>query len=268
MFGDINQRTPLDLNFSLFRVPIRVHPLHWLFSALLGQAWFQEGGFVYLLIWIACVFVSVLLHEMGHVLMGRVFGSNGHILLYSFGGLAIGSNDLRNRWHRILVLAAGPGIQLVLYALLVVVTLALLPNDLLWLGGIAFPAPWSFTPVTAAVSMLLIINLWWPILNLLPVWPLDGGQITRELMEAARPADGKIIALAISALVAGLLAISVAIPYENRRHMPILQWLPPVGSLTGLFFLLLCVNSLMQLYAENQRRRQLSDDDQRFPWER
>src|SRR5207302_5403914 len=61
----------------------------------------------YLLIWIACTFVSILIHELGHVFMGRLFGSHGHIVLYSFGGLAIGSSALRSRWQRIAVYFAG-----------------------------------------------------------------------------------------------------------------------------------------------------------------
>ena len=36
------------------------------------------------------------IHELGHVFMGRLFGTDSHIVLHGFGGLAIGSNNLSN----------------------------------------------------------------------------------------------------------------------------------------------------------------------------
>ena len=75
-------------------------------------------GIQYLAIWVACVFVSILLHEFGHVWAGKAFGTDGSIVLYSFGGLAIGASDLRHRWQRVVVYLAGPGIQLALYGAL------------------------------------------------------------------------------------------------------------------------------------------------------
>ena len=111
MFSGIPQPTPLDLYWRMFGTDVRVHPFFWVMAVLLGWHWFDSFndprlGILFLALWVLCVFVSILLHEFGHVLMGRVFGSNGHILLYSFGGLAIGSNNLRQRTHRILVLLA------------------------------------------------------------------------------------------------------------------------------------------------------------------
>src|SRR3954464_14267452 len=85
------QETPYDLRFRLFGIPVRVHPLFWLFSAILGWNWIEEGV-AYVLLWVACVFISVMIHELGHIFMGLVFGSPGYIVLYSFGGLAVGSN--------------------------------------------------------------------------------------------------------------------------------------------------------------------------------
>ena len=92
----------------MFGIDVRVHPLFWVMSAVLGWGWYLERNFAYLFLWVMCVFVSVLLHELGHVVVGRLFGSQGHILLYSFGGLAIGSTDLRHRWQR-LPQGRGPG---------------------------------------------------------------------------------------------------------------------------------------------------------------
>src|SRR5438105_4366565 len=108
------ERTPYDWNWRIFGIPVRVHPLFWLISVILGWDTVHEG-FQYLLLWIGCVFVSILVHELGHVFMGQVFGSPGYIVLHSFGGLAVGSSALQNRWKRIAVYFAGPLAGFLLY---------------------------------------------------------------------------------------------------------------------------------------------------------
>src|SRR5882724_4686339 len=93
-------QTNYDLRFRLFGTPVRVHPFFWLLAAILGWDLVNlPDGFLFLFIWVICCFLSILLHEFGHVWMGRAFGAHdSYIVLYSFGGLAVGSNDLRQRW--------------------------------------------------------------------------------------------------------------------------------------------------------------------------
>src|SRR5579872_1495033 len=75
-------RTPYDLRWRMLGTDVRVHPFFWLFSAVLGWNEFSRpgGGVGYLALWVGCVFVSVLLHEFGHVFMGRLFGADAHIV--------------------------------------------------------------------------------------------------------------------------------------------------------------------------------------------
>ena len=75
-------RTQFDLNWRLFGVDVRVSPWFWLVSALLGWEAMVPRGFQFLILWVLCVFVSILLHEFGHVLVGRVFGSDGYIVKF------------------------------------------------------------------------------------------------------------------------------------------------------------------------------------------
>src|SRR5262245_37099251 len=58
---------PYDLRWRMFGIPVRVHWTFWLFTAILGFN-IVEFGFVYLLVWMACAFVSILVHELGHAL--------------------------------------------------------------------------------------------------------------------------------------------------------------------------------------------------------
>jgi Zn-dependent protease len=234
-------RTPYDLSWRMFGVPVRVHPLFWLISAAMGWELMKQG-LPFLLVWIACVFVSVLVHELGHVLVGRLFGSNGEIVLYSFGGLAIGSSRLRSRWQRIAVYLAGP---LAGFALFLIAYLVSRNAGGEGLSPLAREALWS----------LFIINLFWGVVNLLPIWPLDGGQVSRDLLDGLLPGKGVRIALGLSVLVAGLLAInSLAVTY-GKVLIPFLA----IGDMfLTIFFGILALNSYQALQIEAHHR----------PWDR
>jgi Zn-dependent protease len=244
-------RTQFDLNFRLFGTSVRVHPFFWLITALLG--WDVSMGhrhdFLLLILWIACVFVSILVHEFGHVLMGRIFGTRGHIVLYSFGGLAVGSNQLANRWQRIAVSFAGP---LAGFLLLGVV----------WLGvRLANPEEMS-QRLRAVLIFLEWINLFWGLLNLLPIWPLDGGQISREVFGWLLPGRGTSVALGVSLVVAGLLAIHGLLLNLRGQGLPVLDQISVLDALGDIYMVLLfgmlAFNNFQALQFESQHR----------PWDR
>ena len=158
--------TPFDLNWRMFGVHVRVHPFFWVLAAFLGWGYFNSDRVVGILMWIACVFLSILLHELGHVAAGRMFGADGRILLYSFGGLAIGSSSLRQRWQRIVVYLAGPAVQLLLAGAVYVLAFYVLPGRI---------PRGQARNVVMLLFMLLEINVFWGVFNLLPITPLDGG---------------------------------------------------------------------------------------------
>ena len=249
--------TPYDLSWSMFGIHVRVSPLFWLGAAFFGWP-YLEWGFGYLLMWILCVFVSILLHELGHVVTGMSFGSRGHIVLVMLGGLAIGSSDLRHRWQRVLVLFAGPGVQLVLWAIL---QLLLLPY--LRTGPIDNISDY----LLEGIGFLLWINLAWPVLNLLPIWPLDGGRISREFFEWVFGEKGTRAALGISATAAGLLALN-CLAVKAGRVIPYLEAFAG-GTYMLIFYALLAfgsIQALQQLYAKQRwaqdHRSDTWEDDQ------
>src|SRR4051794_25455134 len=98
--------TRFDVRFMLGDIPVRIHPYFWVGTVVLGLDLNQPALDIltHLLAWLAIVFVSILVHELGHVLMGRYFGSTGHVILTGLGGLAVGSSDLPLRRQRIAVL--------------------------------------------------------------------------------------------------------------------------------------------------------------------
>lgn len=249
--------TPLDLRFRLFGTSIRVHPFFWLLAVILGwdltrNPILSDNGMLDLAVWVLACFLSILLHEFGHIWMGRLFGSHGHIVLHGMGGLAIGSNNLSRSWQRILVLAAGPGIQLLLYAALI---------GLIKAGYLPEPR----TPLSFLIAILLAINLYWPLLNLLPIWPLDGGQITREVCVGASPRQGAMVALWISLIISAVIALNALAAQNGKAFLPFRY--APTSMWAAILFALFAVGSWQAIQMEKHRFRQRSFDDA-LPWER
>jgi stage IV sporulation protein FB len=253
-------QTAYDLRWRMFGVPIRVHPFFWLLSAMLGWSYMEtpNGGPAYLLMWIFCVFTSVLFHEFGHVLMGRLFGSEGHIVLYSFGGLAIGSSDVRRRWQRVLVLLAGPVPPLAVAGIIYYFKPHIQEMPLQ-------AEPDAEQLLLVSLGMLFEINFFWSLLNLLPIWPLDGGQVTRETCEGWLGERGTSFALGLSLVVAGLFALHYLMYATKKVHL--IPYLPGGGFYMALLFILLAVGSFQALQVEHERQRYHSGDDD-WPWSR
>jgi len=185
--------TPLDLNFRLFGVPVRVHPFFWLIAALLGGF---NSDTTFVLLWVGSVFVSILVHEFGHALTARAFGARPEVTLYSLGGLCSWRGIPLSFGRRILITFMGPAAGLLL-ALLVALGAYFATASGQRLG------PY----VDLFVFQMLFINIVWSLLNLLPIWPLDGGRITEDVLERFSPDHGARRSHMVSVVVAGGLAV-------------------------------------------------------------
>ena len=69
----------------------------------------SRGLIILMVIWILCSLVAVMVHELGHVILGRIFGQPGDITVTGLGGQAVGGYGELSAWKRILVIFAGPG---------------------------------------------------------------------------------------------------------------------------------------------------------------
>ncbi|MDA0586824.1 MAG: site-2 protease family protein [Planctomycetota bacterium] len=183
--------TRYDVNFTLFGIPVRVHPAFWVVGLLLG---FRAGDMRLTAIWIGCLFGSILVHELGHALVARHFGWPPNIILYHFGGLATFQPSWGyTRKRAILISLAGPGAGFVLYGVVQAVNYGLFEahhDGQVWATKMLFSPPHppdqpAFIPgVAFAIYQLEWINLFWGLMNLLPVYPLDGGQVCSEVLNA------------------------------------------------------------------------------------
>ncbi|MFQ3591970.1 MAG: site-2 protease family protein [Gemmataceae bacterium] len=251
MFG--TSASPLDLHLRLFGTRVIVQPWFWLIAALIAPVPLnRENGIALTLLWILAVFFSILLHEFGHVWMWRVFGVHANILLHGLGGLAIADDQAPRRWQRILVSFAGPAIQLLLWAALLLLVLPLtkgLVRD--------YPSLGNF------LQYLLIINLVWPLLNLLPIYPLDGGQIAREALQMASSRSAYVNSR--PALVVSLwLSIATSVGFVLYILLPVFgiaqPYSLPIGPLSAVLFVLFAVNNYQELQIIRGRRGPMDDD--------
>lgn len=201
-------RTPYDLHFSVLGIPVRVHPLFWIMALLLGMHG-TRGEPILVVIWVATVFVSVLIHELGHALAARAHGWPPSITLQTFGGLATYRPTYRSLRADFIITLAGPMAGFFLAAMIAALV-KLLRYELITAFG-----PFGFYVyaqgihnfnASVLVNDLLQVNIFWGLLNLLPVYPLDGGQIARTLMLAAGRREAIRESLQLSVAVGAAMA--------------------------------------------------------------
>jgi Zn-dependent protease len=199
----------------LFGFPVRITPWFWVVAVLLCGNQRDAAG---ILVSVLAVLVSIVIHELGHSWAFRYFGLSSHIVLYHFGGLAV-PETFGNSWGRpsldpkqsAMISAAGPLLQ-ILAGVAVVVAVAFSGYGMVGSLGIVeslIPvpdgAPLPSPELNQFVSVFCWVSVYWAIFNLLPVLPLDGGQITRDLLIAGGARDAISISLMVSMCAAGAM---------------------------------------------------------------
>lgn len=182
------------LRFTLLGFPVVIHWVFWVTMAMLGGAFSANTpeAMQRVLAWVAAGFVSIMIHELGHALAMRRFGARQvHIVLHGFGGCA--APDRRfGRLHDFLISGAGPALQIIA-------------------GIAAWLLMKNWQPEAALgryfLGSFFIVSLYWAILNLFPIIPLDGGHLMRAILGPQRLRIALIISL-VCAVGFGILALS------------------------------------------------------------
>ncbi len=193
MFGMAGE-TEFDLRFELLGVPIRVHPIFWISSVWIVWDGNDPRN---TLVGVLCIFVSVLVHEMGHGLLTTRYGFRSEIVLYILGGYATATRF--SMWKNVKVSAAGPAAGFCLFILTYIVfrVLIVVSPEMLVDGHVV-----AFT-----IRMMLFANLIVTLMNLIPCIPLDGGRITESLMNRYGGPQSTIRTVQIGMVAAGLVAL-------------------------------------------------------------
>lgn len=208
------EQSPYDWGFTVLGFPVRVAWTFWVGAVVFGYQMadgfdqlhgpLSPGLLPLLLLWCVCMLVSILIHELGHALAFRQSGVDASVVLYHFGGLAIPRStrasdgfassfspprlsDKADLW----IALAGPLAQIVSAAVLVgavcaagyqVQAFAWMPWPLWQIPGVLEGQPIENVGLSAVVNFYVWPSVLWAVLNLIPVFPLDGGRIMRSIL--------------------------------------------------------------------------------------
>ena len=143
--------------------------------------------------------VSVMVHEYGHVAAYRVAGHPDATfrLIPMFGGVAISKTSPKSDLHDFYITIMGPGTCLALMLASFIAYEAIVDSS--YLVSLFF---WYLAIITGMLNFL----------NLLPLWPLDGGRITRVLTQTFSPKLAFYLTI-------GMCLVLIAYSISNRMFL-------------------------------------------------
>jgi stage IV sporulation protein FB len=150
------------------------------------------------LLWIPVLLISVLVHELGHAaLIGAFHFGPSQISLSSFGGLTLNRRHARP-WQDMLISLAGPATSFLLAALASTILLTVS-------AARADPMVATLLPIMASANLL------WGKFNLLPMFPLDGGQALRSFFVMFTTERRATMASIVISFIAGIALLGYSL---------------------------------------------------------
>ncbi len=142
----------------------------------------QAVAYLTTVISVLLLFVSLIVHELGHALVARRQGIGvDEIDLYLFGGLTRMNRDAATPGEDFKVSAAGPAATLGVILVCIAIDVAIVGPQRLT-HAISLDSDIQITPVLLSLSWLLPMNVLLLVFNLMPAYPLDGGRIARSII--------------------------------------------------------------------------------------
>ncbi|MCL2449982.1 MAG: site-2 protease family protein [Polyangiaceae bacterium] len=192
----------MGLSFRIANIPVQVVPSFFWTAVLLGGL---GGDIAHVAAWVAIVFVSVLAHELGHAGACVLFGLRPAVQIHGFGGTTVwAAASPLPVGRRVLISLAGPVAGFVLAAAVI------------GLGRAAGDRVFASHLGVYVYGTLLYVNIVWGVFNLLPILPLDGGNVLLHVLNATTGGRGeppaRLVSLVAATLV-GLLAFKLRQPY-------------------------------------------------------
>lgn len=142
------------------------------------------AGVVYGVILIGLVFLCVVLHELAHSLIAQASGVRVQgITLLPIGGVAQMESVPRRPILELLMSLAGPATNFVLGAVLLLLSLVIMP-----LEGLSVSVPQDMMDMVGSFGLvpllleLALVNVALGAFNLAPAFPMDGGRILRAFL--------------------------------------------------------------------------------------
>jgi Zn-dependent protease/CBS domain-containing protein len=172
-------------------IDIRVHVTFVLILIWAGYYWstvVDDGvrGIVFGVVATLLLFACVTLHELGHSIQAQAYDVDVEdITLLPIGGVARLKEIPSDPMKEFRIAIAGPLVNVVIAAILLVVSAVALPDAIDTPDGILDEmraGTWQ-----ALVSYLLFANILLVLFNLIPAFPMDGGRILRSVLAMRMP---------------------------------------------------------------------------------
>jgi tetratricopeptide (TPR) repeat protein len=242
-----------------------------LFSLLV--TWFifrpvDVRGAVLALLWLTGFLLCILLHELGHALAAKTVGVEvKSIVVWLLGGWTNLSHRPENPLHNFVISAAGPMVNMLLSFLCVLVYILLYlfapreadPSVFIWFQ--------TFNELFFSLALLNIILV---VFNLLPIYPLDGGNIMHSLLDGLfGRSNADLITMLVSIpvlmgligfgiftrdylLLASCILIGLAIGTLNRSALTRINlWINYLFKRSGYYYLKGDYERAAQLYTRD-----------------
>lgn len=177
------------MNFRFFNIPVYIHPAFWLFLLLFTNV-YLHFSIENCILGMILVF-SLLVHEYGHALTAFYFGARPQIVLEAFGGYTQYDSFKMSPKQQFIITLNGP----LLESLLIAVPYSLLKLNIFENYYINF-----------LLYATMRLNIFWCLLNLIPIAPLDGGYLLRYLLERKFGMRGIIASIIIGLVIAAFVA--------------------------------------------------------------
>lgn len=202
MQGNLNIGTYLG-------IPVKIHWSFGLLILFVGYVGITNGLngkeiFAFAL-YIAVLFLCVVLHEYGHALMARKYGvKTRDIILSPIGGVARLESIPEEPYKELFIALAGPLVNVIIAILLSIVTLV-------FYSGSIFPSSESIELLkfpSEFIRFVIVMNIALFVFNLVPAFPMDGGRVLRSLLAIK---IGRVKATKIASIIGRALAIGFII---------------------------------------------------------
>lgn len=196
----------MNTHIEIFRVagiPIYLDMMFVLILIVFAHPYFTSGNTQLMsagIIVVAGLLASILLHELGHALAGRLFKvQTREIEIGGLGGVARFMTSLpKSVLAKTIIFLAGPAANFLLWQ-----GLGILTNEAF---GIGKPA------LAIAIASLASANFWLMAFNLLPAYPLDGGRTLDAWLGPLVGAKWSVRIVGILGLAVTALCIYMALP--------------------------------------------------------
>ncbi len=166
------------------KIPVIIQPI-FLFVAFLIGYW-NGGSFSAAFLWMGIIIFSVLIHEFGHAITAYYLGQKPRIELIALGGRTSYESRGLTLPKQFLIVFDGPLFGFLLF----LASYFLLKTSF-------FHSP----IIIKSLEIFKLINFFWTLINLLPILPLDGGQLLRIALEFFFGIKGFKAALLIGMLI-------------------------------------------------------------------